>query len=171
MRPTLRVLLCACTLALPGCGYTVGSPFQAEIRSIYVPTFTSKSFRRNVEFQLTEAVQNEIQQRTPFRLVKEADADTQLTGRILDVRKNVLTETRFDDARELQISFIVQVVWEDLRSGKVLAQQDFALTPAEVQFISQADYAPEVGQSLATAYQQAVTRMARDIVNMMEAPW
>jgi hypothetical protein len=37
--------------------------------------------------------------------------------------------------------------------------------------MAQAEYAPEVGQSLATAEREVIDRMARDIVNMMETPW
>ena len=165
-------LLAALTVStLPGCGYTIGNRFQSEIRSVYVPIFESKQFRRNVEFQLTEAVQNRIKEETPFLLVKEEDADTKLVGRILDVRKGVLGTNRYDDARQLQITFVVECTWEDLRTGEVLAQRSVDLPPAVVQFTSNSDFAPEVGQSLATAYQQAIKDMATQIVDMMEKPW
>jgi hypothetical protein len=175
MSPTPHILTAlffvGCLSAIGGCGYTVGTPNQAQIRSVYVPVFQSKSYRRGVEFQLTEAVQKRIQQQTSFRLVKEPFADTRLTGTIVDIRKSVLGETKYDDPRELQLQLVVDVVWEDLRTNEVLAQQTFQLSPAEVQFISQAEFAPEVGQSLATAYSQSIDRMARNIVNMMESPW
>jgi len=154
-----------------GCGYRFGHAFDPEIRSVHVPIFTSKSPRRNLEFLLTEAVQKRIQDQSRFRLVGEGESQTVLRGEILDVQKKVLSETRFDDPRELQVGLVARVTWEDVRTGQVLAQREFRLTPAEVQFVSQAEFAPEVGQSLATAYQQVVDRMARDIVEMMETPW
>lgn len=154
-----------------GCGYTVGSPYSAEIRSVYVPTFSSNQFRRGVELQLTEAVQKQIQQRTPFRLAKEGAADTRLRGRIVNFQKGVLGETGQDDARELQINLAVEVTWEDLRTGQVLAQQQIPIGPDIVMQTTQAEFAPEVGQSLATATQTAVDRLARNIVDMMEQPW
>lgn len=156
---------------LSGCGYMVGSPHQAEIRSVHVPTFTSDSFRRGVEIQLTEAVQKEIQNRTPFRLVKEPYADTRLTGHITEVRKKRLGETGFDDPRELQLHYSVEATWEDLRTGQILSQQRIPIAPDTVHLLSTADFAPEVGQSLATGTQDAVNRMARQIVDMMETPW
>ena len=170
-RQTAARLVFMLCLALVGCGYTVGNAYRAEIRSVYVPTFTSQSLRRGLEFQLTEAVQKQIQLRTPFKLVKEPEADTRLIGKILDIRKNVLGETRYDDPRELQVGFVVQVTWENLKTGEVLAENNLPLTTSEVQFISQAEFAPEVGQSLATAYQAVIDRMSRDIVDMMESPW
>jgi hypothetical protein len=167
--PRIGFLLAA--LASAGCGYTVGAPFSPEIRSVHVPLFNSGSNRRFLEYQLTEAVQKQIQQRSHFRLVKESDADTRLTGRIIDLRKNALGQTRNSDARELQVNLQVEVTWEDIRSGQILAQQRVALPPELLQLAAQAEFAPEVGQSLATADQTAVNRLARNIVDMMEVPW
>jgi hypothetical protein len=158
-------------LACSGCGYVVGGAYAPDIRSVHVPTFTSDSFRRGVELQLTEAVQKQIQMRTPYRLTRGPGADTRLTGHIVQIRKDVLGETMFDDPRELQYSLAVEVSWEDLRSGQVLAQQRVPLTPDTVQLVSQADFAPELGHSLATATQDAVDSLAQQIVGMMEAPW
>lgn len=163
--------MCALYMSLAGCGYVVGTGYQGDVRSVYVPSFTSQSDRRGLEFQLTEAVQKQIQQRTPFRLVKEPMADTRLTGRILDLRKDVLGETAFDDPRELQLSLVVEVTWEDTRSGQILGQRRVALAPDVTQLNAQADFAPEVGHSLATGLQQAINETARQIVDMMETPW
>ena len=158
-------------LTTSGCGYTVGAPFSPEIRSVHVPIFNSGSNRRFLEYQLTEAVQKQIQQRSHFRLVKEDEADTRLTGRIIDLRKSALGQTRNSDARELQVNLLVEVTWEDVRTGKILRQQRVPLPPEMLQLAAQAEFAPEVGQSLATADQTAINRLARNIVDMMETPW
>jgi hypothetical protein len=154
-----------------GCGYTVGAPFSREISSVHVPIFNSGSNRRFLEYQLTEAVQKQVQQRSHFRLVKEDEADTILTGRIIDLRKSALGQTRNSDARELQVNLLVEVTWEDTRSGKILRQQRVPLPPEMLQLAAQAEFAPEVGQSLATGDQTAINRLARNIVDMMEEPW
>ena len=154
-----------------GCGYAVGSPYSAEIRSIYVPIFKSNSNRRGIEMQLTEAIQKQIQSLTHFRLVDEADADTKLSGTIISADKSVLGVNGLSDARELQVNLIVDVTWEDLRSGKILAQQRIPISPDVIRQTSQASFAPEVGQSLATANQTATDQLARNIVDMMEMPW
>ena len=72
---------------LPGCGYTVGAPYATDIRTVHVPTFDCADYRRGYELQLTEAVQKQIQLRTPYRLAKEPGADTRLTGRIVSIDK------------------------------------------------------------------------------------
>lgn len=154
-----------------GCGYHVGAPFSQEIRSVHVPIFQSNSNRRSIEYQLTEAVQKQIQQRSHFRLVKDEDADTRLTGRIIDLRKTALGQTELSDPRELQLNLLVEVTWEDLRTGEVLKQQRVPLPPEMLQLAAQAEFAPEVGQSLATADESVINRLARNIVDMMETPW
>jgi hypothetical protein len=165
------LLLAPAMMLVTGCGYMVGAPYEGDVRTVHVPTFTSDSFRRGLEFQLTEAVQKHIQSRTPFRLAKEPYADTRLTGNIALIRKSPLGESAFDDVRELQVSFAVEVTWEDLRTGQLLTQQQIPIAPEVVHLVSEAEFAPEVGQSLATANQQAIDRMARRIVEMMEMPW
>jgi len=169
----VRLLVFCFTLASAGCaGYNVGAPFSQEIQSVYVPVFASGSNRRFLEYQLTEAVQTQIQQRTPYRLLKEeSGADTRLTGKLIDLRKTALGQTRNSDARELQVNLAIQVTWEDLRTGKILTQQRVPLTPEMLQLATQAEFAAEVGQSLATADQTAIDRMARTIVDMMEVGW
>ena len=164
-----RVFLALCLLNA-GCGYRMGRGFEPEIRSVYIPIFKSQADRRGLEFQLTEAVIKEIQMRTPFRIVSEPAADTQLIGSIVNTRKRVLGETRFDDPRELQMTLTVEVRWENLKTGEVLAEKCVPISPNDIQLIQRSEFAPEVGQSLATSYQQLVDRMARDIVDMMEAP-
>ncbi|MDB5391061.1 MAG: hypothetical protein JWM11_6707 [Planctomycetaceae bacterium] len=148
----------------------MGHGFESKIQSVYIPIFTSQSDRRGLEFQLTEAVQKEIQNRTPFRIVDEPSADTKLVGKILNTRKRVLGETRYDDPRELQMTLTIEVRWENLRTGEILAQKRVPISQSDIQLISNSEFAPEVGQSLATAYQQLIDRMASDIVQMMEAP-
>jgi hypothetical protein len=168
----LPALLGLTLAALLGCGYTVGNSFQAPVRTVAVPVFQSESFRRGLEFQLTEAVHREIQNRTPFRLVRdEALADTRLLGRIVQAEKYALTPTPFDDPRELELQLSVEVRWEDLRSGQLIAYQTIPISPDAIALISQASFAPETGQSRATAERTAVDNMARQIVDLMETPW
>jgi len=162
-------MLTAC--ALSGCGYAVGPPYDQEVRSVYVETFDSNLYRRGLEFQLTEAVQRQIQTQTPLQLQKPPYADTKLSGRILSVQKHTLGQSGFDEARQLETRFRVQVTWEDLRTGELLKQQEIELAPDLVQLSNEGDFAPELGQSLATSYQVALNRLSRDIVQMMETPW
>ena len=165
-------LLTSTTLAaLAGCGYNIGAPYATDIRTVHVPTFQCADFRRGYELQLTEAVQKQIQLRTNYRLAKEPGADTRLTGRIVSIDKRVPNQNKFDDPRELELSIGLEVKWEDLRTGQVINQQTVPLAGNAAQLLGTTTFAPEAGQSLATAKQDAVGILARQIVGLMEVPW
>ena len=157
-------------LVLCGCGYRFGHHADPTIRSVAVPTFTSVADRTGLELQLTEAVQKEIQSRTPFLLAHEDQADTVLRGRLVGVRKRPLSRTITDDPREVEFAFAVEVTWED-RRGAVLGTRSVPITPDVVPVLSTGMQAVELGQSRATAAQQAVDRLARQVVDLMEVPW
>jgi len=157
--------------AISGCGYTFGPQAVRGVRTVHVPIFQTDSFRRNMDYLLTEAVHSEIRTRSAYRLEDEQTADTILQGRIIDYRKDLLTETRFDDARELQLNLGVEISWIDRRSGRVLQQRSFPLAQALAQHSANVSFAPELGHSMATAQQKAAERMAGQIVDMMERPW
>ncbi len=165
------LLVISAALGTSGCGYTVGNAFQGNVRSVYVPIATSDDFRRGYEFQLTEAVLDQIKSRTPFRIAKSDAADTKLTMKIKSIRKTVLGTTADNDPRSLQVQYSVDVIWEDLRTGRILAQRQVSLEPEISHLYATGTMSPEVGQSLTTATQQAMKSMAQQIVDLMEAPW
>lgn len=163
------VILLSAVLA-SGCGYMVGGGFDYQVQTVAVPIFKSEVNRRGLEYMLTEAVQKEIQTRSHFRLAHTNEADTVLHGRIIDSRKDVLGETSFDDPRELQNALVVEIRWEDRRTGQ-LHTQHLPIRELSRHLNAQAEFAPEVGQSYATATNAVVRELATKIVDMMETPW
>jgi hypothetical protein len=160
--------------AISGCaGYQVGtqSLFRPQIRTVYVPVFESISFRPHLGEWLTEAVVKEIELRTPYKVVSTPNADSVLTGRILFENKRVLAESEFDDARNIGTSLAVQVSWYDRRGDVLMQDTSFALSPLSLVATQDADFIPESGQSLVTANQETMRRLASQIVSQMEAPW
>ena len=143
-RFALTSVIALICLATSGCGYLVGPAHDAQLTTIAVPIFRNETFRRQLEYPLTEAVQKEIQKRTAMRIVHGSEAQTRLTGTIIDVGKTVLGENRFDDPRELQLGMTVRVKWEDLRNGRIISQQDVLLDANTVSLFTQSDFAPEV---------------------------
>ncbi len=170
-RDFLNLFSCLAVGAVAGCGYRIGGPYDPEVRSVHVPIFTSDLFRRNINIELTEAVQKEIRARTPFQISSAEHADTVLIGHVVEVRKDVLGETAFDDPRQLQLGIGVEVLWEENHTGQLLARHQVPIDAPTRQLLMQANFAPEVGQSLATAKHEAITRLARRIVDLMEMPW
>src|SRR3954470_5944977 len=81
-----------------GCGYsTVGgepsstsgyqwrSLYREDVRTVAVPIFTNKTFRRGVEFQLTGAIVRQLEAKSPYKVVPKERADTILEGEIVDI--------------------------------------------------------------------------------------
>jgi hypothetical protein len=163
----LPLVLCGCA------GYQLGnqSLFPDNIRTVHVPIFESNSYRRGLGERLTEAVVKEIEKKTPYKVVSDPNADSVLTGRLIDEKKHVLVTIPSGDARELQVEMKVQVSWVD-RKGRMLRDNKSIPLPSEIAEVSStANLVPEVGQSLATAQQEAICRLAEQIVDMMEKPW
>ncbi|MCX7386796.1 MAG: hypothetical protein DWI22_17175 [Planctomycetota bacterium] len=170
-RKNLNWMLVFSVVTIAGCGYTLGTQTLHDVRTVHVPVFQSDSHRRNLDYLLTEAVQREIRTRTSYRLEDAETADTILKGRIVEIRKSVLSENSYDDPRELQLMLGTEVTWIDRRSGQILHQQTFSVSPQLSQQASNVSFAPEVGHSLATAQQEAAQRLASRIVDVLEAPW
>lgn len=162
-------LLIAC---LPGCaGYQVGtrSLYRPEIRTVEVPVFLSDSFRPNLGERLTEAVIKEIEKTTTYKVVS-APADSILIGRVILDRKQVIAETVNDDPRLIDTEIGVVVTWTD-RRGDIIMQSTIPLDPVLMEFTQGSFYIPEAGQSVATAQQRSIEKLARQIVGRMDVPW
>lgn len=162
------------SLSLAGCAsYRVGndSLYPPDIHTVYVPVFESESFRRNLGERLTEAVIKQIELDTPFKVVGTPQADSVLAGRIVADSKHVLIEDRFDQPRDLETRLRVQVRWLD-RKGDLIGQPQAFDLPAEVLELSaQGVLVPEFGQSGATSQQEAIGKLARQIVAQLQVPW
>jgi hypothetical protein len=138
---------------------------------VYVPIFESDSFRRGLGERLTEAVIREIEQTTPYDVVSDPNADSVLTGRIVSDRKRVVAEDINDLPRDVAIDLVVQVTWYDRRSNRVLQEDSFAVAPLSYFAAQSADFVAEGGPSLASSQQEAIERLAREIVHPMEPRW
>lgn len=171
----LATLLSPLLLALlPGCaGYQVGhnTLFRPGIHTIQVPIFESESLRSNLGERLTEAVIKEIQNRSPYQVVQGPNADSILRGRIVRETKRVVAENRTDDARDIATEFTVEVQWIDRRGELLLQRSGIPIPQLNVGVTQDAHFIPESGQSLATAHQESIERLAREIVGQMEILW
>jgi len=175
MRLTAALLIGVSLLAAgPGCApYRVGtqSLYSCKVRTVYVPIFESNSFRRGLGERLTEAVQKEIERRTPYKVVSSPDADSVLTGRILTESKGVSVEAPTDEPREVTYFFTVETNWIDKDGVTLQSMQPVPLPEALVQVFGADEFYPEVGQSISTQQQRSMQAVARQIVGMMETPW
>jgi hypothetical protein len=161
-------------VASGGCAayrFGAASLYPPDIQTVYVPMFESNSFRRNLSEGLTELVCKEIELRTPYKVVGSPNADSVLSGKLLGDTKRVIVEDRYDQPREVEINMAVEVRWLN-RKGDLINQATSVPLPQElVTMTASGNLVTEYGQSVTTAQQQAMQRLASQIVSLMESPW
>jgi hypothetical protein len=165
------LLLC---ISLAGCiGYQVGtaSLYAPDIATVYVPMIESDSYRRDLGERLTEAVCKEIELKTPYKVVNTPNADSILSVRLTRDSRKALIRNAFDDARLSENEIRTQVNWLNRRRLQIVPTQVIPVPPEAVAISSTSNIIPEAGQSVATQQQQAIVRLAQQIVGTMEAPW
>ena len=204
----MRSLVGLALLALAGCqsakefsvlGYSTGSQFDPDIKSVYVPVFKNVALEtspyRDIEVDITRAVIREISTRTPMKIVTDSErADTELIGTLVRIEKKLLNRNQQNNPREAEIVLHVSVVWRDLRDGRVLSNprlpKRLEVTPPPFDptlpppptlavreeprptfIVASGRLLPEVGESNTTAAKLAMDQLAKQIVNMMERPW
>lgn len=172
------LLCCAVTglsvVMLAGCiGYHVGtnSLYAADVATVYVPMIESDSYRRDLGERLTEAIVKEIELKTPYKVVSTPDADSILTARLLTDTRKRLIQNGFSDPRVSETDLRAEVNWVNRRRQPLVPVQMIVI-PNELLAVNQtSNLIPEAGQSVATSQQQAIQRLAQQIVGTMEAPW
>src|SRR5438270_10383891 len=115
-------LLAPLALVMPGCeaganfsvlGYTTRPNYRTDICSVRVPIFKNLTYRdstrQGIEMDLTQAIVRQIQLKTIYQ-VKD-DADTELSGTILSLTKNILNRNQKNLPRETETDLAVEVKW------------------------------------------------------------
>jgi len=174
MRLTPLVSLVGSMLLFTGCAayqFGSGTLYNPNVRTIHVPVIRNDTFRHNIGVQLTEAVIRSIEQRTPYKVVADPNADSTLTCRISNEAKRVLAETVNDDPRVLNSTVSIELTWTDRRGNLLLNNRFVPTGELSFYFIQGSDFIPEGGQSMATAQHDIVERLAAQIVNQMESRW
>ncbi len=165
-------LLATSALATVGCahdprdGYAATNPYPSSVKTIALPIFQNRSYLRNFEFDLTEALIKRITTSTPYRVAGEAAADTILRGTITDISLTELSrDPRTGLANEMMVRVTVDFEWSDLRSGKPLV--------ARTGFMTSALFVPSrpAREPLELARFEAVQQLARDLVDQMQSVW
>jgi hypothetical protein len=146
-------------------GYSNESLFPSGIRSLYLQMFDNRTFRRDLEYDLSAALAKRIESDSPYKIVSDPDrADSVMSGQILSITESVVTverQTGYALEKELQVTAVVN--WKDLRSGDLLLNSQ-TVTAA-------ATYSEFVQQDTSYASKLAANRLAEQIVQWMEKKW
>lgn len=165
-RVSLALVLAAVAVAATGCaGYSMQPLHRTDVRTVYVPVFASKEFRRELEFDLTRDLVKTIETRTPYKVVGDPKrADTELRGEVLRMDAPVISENKFTDTpQDVSVSVSCWFEWKDLRTGQILTKHNY--------LTGTGTYAPAIGETHDSATAEAIRRLAERIVEKMEKPW
>jgi hypothetical protein len=152
----------------PSTGYTMRSLYPEDVKSVAVDMFQRGPavYRREIETRLTKAVVKRIQLDTPYRIEPKASADTVLTGSLELVEQAVVfNNPDTGRPREKEITFTVDVVWKNQRTGEEkLNVRNLRVTGT---------YLPHepFSENFYQGSEDLINRLARRIVEQMERPW
>ena len=166
--------LCALHFALGCSGYQIGTNtlYNTDIKTVHVPIFQSDSFRKDMGERLTEAVCKKIEQRTPYKVVHRSNsADSILSGRLARESQSVSLVDDYAGTRQKKVELLVYVQWTDRRGNSLRTMNPITWNNVPVDITTTSDMVAEMGHSQATASQDAINRMADQIVDMMQMPW
>lgn len=146
-----------------GCGYTSKSLLPQNVNSVYVSIFDNKTFRRGLEFDLTNAIKNEVLFKTRLKLADKDHADSALYGKIHDVKGHVLIENPDAQVVETAVTIFVEFSWVDLRTGRTIVDKMGVTQQGEFKATRQEDEK--------FAEDKAFVDLAERVVNLMEEAW
>ncbi|RKY25619.1 MAG: hypothetical protein DRP62_00655 [Planctomycetota bacterium] len=157
-------LLCFCGCAKMN-GYSNESLFPKDISSVYVEMFDNKSFRRGVEYKLTDALAKRIEAETPYKIIDDRNrADTVISGQITKVDESILTvERETGRALEKEVALRAVVSWKNLKTGELLLDNKTV--------IASANYSQWQNQGFRYGSTLAANNLAQKIVELMEKEW
>lgn len=165
------VLLCACVLCfgLCGCagmaGYSNESLYPDDISSVCLEMFDNQSFRRGVEFELSDALAKHIEVDTPYKIVSDSDrADSVISGQIVSIGEMALsTDPDIGRILEKEVQLRAVVNWKNLKTGQLMVDH--------LSVSASASYSTYQQQDFKYASSLAANNLARKIIELMERKW
>lgn len=157
------------TLGLTGCagigGYSNRSLYPDDVHSVCLEMFDNRSFRRGVEYTLSDALAKRIEATTPYKIVSSQDrADSVMSGQLLSIEESSLvTERELARPLEKEVVLTAVVNWKNLNTGRLMINRR-TVTAA-------ASYSDFQNQDFTYASALAANKLAQKIVELMETNW
>ncbi len=145
-------------------GYTHGSVFRNDVRTVAVPAFGTKSYTRGDEVTLSQAIITQIESRTPYKVVPIERADTVLEGMVISTGVGTVSADNFTALPQEHLYTIsCDFTWKDLRTGQIIVERR--------NFEQSGTYYPTLGEGRFTGRQSVAESLAASIVDEMAGDW
>jgi hypothetical protein len=145
-------------LVAAGCGYSAGGLLEYE--SVFVDIFDNVDERRTHEFELTRAVNRELQMRGVR--VNDPAAPVKVRGRILEITEPSVVEGSGDVVVVGAVSFKLEVTVVNRESGKEISKSEK---------VESATFSSGRLESRETARRKVIDRLAEWVVTRLEKDW
>jgi hypothetical protein len=153
-----------------GCGKSRGGYsnewlYPTNIETVYVEMFENETFRRGLEYELTDALAKRIEAETPYKIVSDRDvADSVISGKIVAIDDKVLSmERQTGRPLEKQADIAAKVNWKNLKTGQFFVEN--------VSVRGAMSYSAWLNQGFDYGSTVAVNRLAERIVEQMQTKW
>ena len=164
------VLLSLATGVQPACvSFERGGLFAKDRNEVFVSYFGNRTFYRDVEFDLTEQIVNEILSRPGLHLTSRENAEVLITGEIVKVLQTVLSEDPQQEVTSKSAIVTAEIKIVDARTGDVIKKKTLSQRGefVESEFSTSAT-SSSPNQDLDSARREVFVFLARDIVRELE---
>jgi hypothetical protein len=146
-------------------GYSNESLFPKDVKSICLKMFDNQTFRRGVEYDLSDALAKRIEAHTPYKIVSDPDrADSVISGQIITIGERPLsTERETGVVLERQLELRAVVNWKNFKTGQLLIDNQSVSASAS--------YSSFQMQEFRYVSTLAANNLAQKIVELMESKW
>lgn len=164
-------VVCSGALCLGLCGcsgmteYSNESLFPEDVGSVCLEMFDNQSFRRGVEYELSDALAKRIEVDTPYKIVSSSDrADSVINGQIVSIGEFALsTDREIGTILEKEVELRAVVNWKNLKTGQLMIDH--------IEISASASYSTYQQQDFKYASTLAANNLAQKIVELMERKW
>lgn len=172
LRTSVVAALAAAGLLVAGCssdpreGYSFSPSFRTDVKSISVAMWSNNTYYTGMESKIAEALVNELQRTSPYKVTTGENAASVLEGTLTGVEMKTLTTSRDTGlVQELSLEVVCDFTWKDTHTGKtLLARRNFSAARSFVP-------SHTVGERIEVGEAAAVQQLAKDIVNLMRSGW
>lgn len=171
-RPLAAAVLAAASLAVAACspdpreGWSGASPWPSQYRSVAVPILQNRTYARQLDAQITEAIVKQIEAVTPYKVAGPGSADTSLRGTIVAVELREISKSLVTGlGEEVALQVTLDYEWVDLRTGRPIV--------ARRNFVGTAVFTPSrpAREPLELAGFEVAQQLAREIVDSLQGEW
>lgn len=152
---------------LAGCAQYSTSTLSlpSHIRTIAIPLFENATVEAGIKEPLTDEIIGRFVADNRLKVVDARDADSILTGTIIDVREEALSFEQGRTTKEYRVWIFARVRYEDVRRHQVLWEENPMQSWGVFQVVTGTDEDRQPG------LEAAIRKMADDILNKTIAGW